>query len=40
MIEARLEGRLAATAPFSSAARYYLRLYRHHDWVEAILAKV
>jgi hypothetical protein len=40
MIEARLERRLAADAPFSSAARYYLRLYRHHDWVEAILARV
>jgi hypothetical protein len=39
-IEARLEGRLAASAPFSSAARYYLRLHRHHDWVEAILARV
>lgn len=38
-IEARLEGRLAADAPFSSAARYYLRLHRHHDWVEELLAK-
>lgn len=39
-IEARLEGRLAASAPFTSAARYYLRLHRHLDWVEAILARV
>lgn len=39
-IEARLKGRLAASAPFSSAARYYLRLHRHHGWVEAILARV
>jgi hypothetical protein len=39
-IEARLQGRLTADAPFSSAARYYLRLHRHHDWVEAILARV
>ena len=39
-IETRLEGRLAADAPFSSAANYYLRLHRHHDWVEAILARL
>jgi len=38
-IKARLEGRLAADAAFSSAAKYYLRLHRHLDWVEAILAK-
>lgn len=39
-IEARLERRLAVDAAFSSAARYYLRLHRHLDWVEAILARV
>jgi hypothetical protein len=37
-ISARLKGRLAAHAPFSSAARYYLRLHRHLEWVEALLA--
>jgi hypothetical protein len=36
-IEARLKRKLAGDAPFSSAARYYLRLHRHHDWVEALL---
>lgn len=38
-IAARLERILAANAPFSSAARYYLRLHRHLDWVEALLAR-
>jgi hypothetical protein len=36
----RLAGRLSAQAPFSSAARYYLRLHRHLDWVEVLLAEV
>lgn len=40
LIHARLEARLAAHAPFSSAARYYMRLHRHLAWVEALLAKV
>lgn len=39
-IAIRLEGRLAAQSPFSSAARYYLRLHRNLDWVEVLLAKV
>jgi hypothetical protein len=37
-ISARLEARLAPLAHFSSAAKYYLRLHRHLDWVEALLA--
>jgi hypothetical protein len=36
-IEARIEGRLAPAAPFSAAARCYLKGHRHLDWVEAIL---
>lgn len=40
IIRARLERRLAPHAPFSSAARYYLRLHRHLDWVESLLAAV
>lgn len=32
-----LKARLAASAPFSTAARYYLQLHRHLDWVEALL---
>lgn len=40
IITTRLEGRLSAQAPFSSAARYYLRLHRHLDWIETLLAKV
>jgi hypothetical protein len=40
ILRARLEGRLAPRAPFSSAAKYYLRLHRHLDWVEALLAPV
>jgi hypothetical protein len=35
----RLEKRLSAGAPFSSAARFYLRLHRHLDWIEALLAR-
>jgi hypothetical protein len=33
----RLERRIAQTAPFSTAARYYLKLHRHLDWVENLL---
>jgi hypothetical protein len=39
IITTRLERRLAAQAPFSSAARYYLRLHRDLGWVEVLLAK-
>lgn len=40
IIRTRLKERIAARAPFSSAARYYLRLHRHLDWVEALLAEM
>lgn len=40
ILRTRLAGRLSSCAPFSSAARYYIRLYRHLDWVEALLATV
>jgi hypothetical protein len=33
----RLERRIVPTAPFSTAARYYLKLHRHLDWVETLL---
>lgn len=36
-IRARLQARLAPSAQFSTAARYYLRLHRQLDWVEDIL---
>lgn len=36
-ITSRLKERLSAKAPFSSAAHYYLRLHRHHAWVETLL---
>jgi hypothetical protein len=36
-IRARLVQRLAANAPFSTAARFYLRLHRDLDWVEDLL---
>ena len=39
MISTRMEGRLAASAPFSSAARSYVRLHRDLDWIEALLAR-
>ena len=38
VIRQRLAARLAPNAPFSSAARYYVRLHRDLDWVEALLA--
>lgn len=36
-IKNRIFARLAPTAPFSTAARFYLQLHRHLDWVETIL---
>lgn len=36
-IRTRLAARLAANAAFSTAARFYLQLHRHLDWVESIL---
>ena len=36
-IRTNLVARLAASAPFSTAARFYLQLHRHLDWVEDIL---
>jgi len=36
-IRNRLAGRLMASAPFSTAARFYLRLHRDFDWVEELL---
>jgi hypothetical protein len=38
-IRARLAGRIAPEAAFSTAARYYLRLHRHLDWVEELLSQ-
>ncbi len=37
LIRDRLQGRLAATSEFSTAARFYLQLHRYLDWVEDIL---
>jgi hypothetical protein len=31
--------RFAATAPFSTAARYYVQIHRHLSWVEDLLQK-
>lgn len=39
-IRDRLAGRLAASAPFSTAARFYIRLHRHFEWVEELLVGV
>jgi hypothetical protein len=36
-IRSRLAATLAPTAAFSTAARFYLQLHRHLDWVEVIL---
>lgn len=36
-IQTRLASRLASTAPFSTATRFYLQLHRHLEWVETIL---
>ncbi len=37
VIRTRIERRLAPNAPFSTAARFYLKLHRHLDWVETIV---
>lgn len=39
-IRNRMERRLAANAPFSTAARYYLQVHRNLGWVEELLKKV
>lgn len=36
-IKTRIVARLAIDAPFSTAARFYLQLHRHLDWVDDIL---
>lgn len=36
-IRVRMEKRLAANAPFSTAARYYLQVHRNLSWVEELL---
>jgi hypothetical protein len=36
-IRVRMERRLAANAPFSTAARYYLQVHRNLGWVEELL---
>jgi hypothetical protein len=36
-IQTRLANRIAPNAQFSTAARFYLKLHRHLDWVEHIL---
>jgi len=36
-IRARMGRRLAANAPFSTAARYYLQVHRNLNWVEELL---
>jgi hypothetical protein len=38
-IRVRIERRLAASAPFSTAARYYLQVHRNLNWVEELLKK-
>ena len=37
VIQARIAARLTPQVAFSTAARFYLQLHRHLDWVEAIL---
>lgn len=37
IIHTRMEQRLSIKAEFSTAARYYLKLHRHLDWVEDLL---
>lgn len=37
-IYARLASRISPKASFSTAARYYLQLHRHLDWVDKILS--
>jgi hypothetical protein len=36
-IRAGIQRKLAASAPFSTAARFYLQFHRHLDWVQGIL---
>jgi hypothetical protein len=36
-IRNRISGRLAPSAPYSTAARFYVQLHRHLDWVQDIL---
>jgi len=36
-LQHRLAQRLDRKAPFSTAARFYLSMYRDHEWVQAIL---
>ena len=38
-IRNRMERRLAANAPFSTAARYYLQVHRNLGWVEELLKR-
>lgn len=38
-VKKRLENRLSIEAPFSSAARFYLRLHRGREWVETMLTE-
>lgn len=40
IVKARLERRIGSKAPFSSAARCYLKIHRHLTWVDDLLAKV
>jgi len=37
-IRDKLAGKLEPTAPYSTAARFYLKLHRHLDWVEKLLS--
>jgi hypothetical protein len=37
VVISRMKEKLDARAPFSSAARCFLRMHRHHDWVQEIL---
>lgn len=37
VIRERIESRLKSRAPFSTAARFFLQVHRHLDWVEEIL---
>lgn len=39
VIQNRIEKRLESKAPFSTAARFYLKHHRHLDWVEDILKR-
>lgn len=39
-IQIRMEARIVPKAQFSTAARFYLQMHRHLDWVEAMLNSV